>query len=82
MNKMLKQVIAGESSDYDDEGLDQSFHSSDSEVKKQKSKKEKKNKKDKKEKKEKKDKKSKKRAREASEEMPEEDGFKITMTKR
>jgi len=67
INKMLKQVIAGESSEeYDDEGLDQSFHSSESEVKKNKSKKEKKDKKDKKskkDKKEKKDKKSKKRAR-------------------
>ena len=38
MNKMLKQVIAGESSEEDDdEGLDQSFHSSESEVKKKKS---------------------------------------------
>ena len=52
MNKMLKQVIAGESSEEDDdEGLDQSFHSSESEVKKKKSKKDKNDKKNKKDKK-------------------------------
>lgn len=50
-----------------------------SEVHKKKSKKDKK---DKKEKKEKKSKKSKKRARESSQEVPENDGLKITQAKR
>ena len=56
MNKMLKSVIADNSDESEDEGLDQSFHSSGSEVvkKSKKDKKDKKSKKDKKEKKERK----------------------------
>ena len=90
MNKMLKSVIANKSDSSEDEALDQSFHSSGSEVVK-KSKKDKKNKKDKKSKKEKKEKKSKKSKKRASSTssdederekivVPEDDGFEMKMT--